>query len=154
MAAPVYTTFAKVQAVRPSAFAAAIPAVTEDNCGAIEAVHAKPIIDAKLTGRGAPWAALASVPDLVQAIDAFLIAAAVFDDRAWKIAKGSELATEVREMAMGWLEDIRAGRLTPSGITAGGSFLTSDPDEDRPETEVFTGTDDLDWLARTEERES
>ncbi len=150
MAEPDYTTYAKVRGVMSRATTEAT--VTDAEILAKHDVYAKPVIDGALAGKGAPWA-LGLAPTLVQSVATLLSAAALFMDIFHMADKKSEFVTWCQDTAMAWLDGMRNGTYTPSGIAAGGSVVVTDPTSDRAHTATIVG-DETDWEFHEEERES
>lgn len=124
--------------------------ITETNITDAGDLFAQPVIDASLYGRGAPFT---TAPSIITMIWSLLTAAHIFRDRLSHNDDAEGLAGGLEKKAMDLLKDIQEGTLQASGVTALDLMTISDPTDDRPATEVFTGTA-LDWQDRTETRES
>ena len=113
-------------------------------------VFAQPVIDAALTGLGAPFT---TVPSIVKMIWSLLSAAHIFRDRLSHRDDAEGLAGGLEKRATGLLDQLRAGTLSMSGISTVPLLMISDPEADWPATATIVG-DPLDWEMPTEVRES
>lgn len=150
MAEPDYTTCAKVRQVLSRMMNTTT--VPEAEIIAKHDIYAKPPIDAALAGRGAPFTA-GSAPDLVQSVATLYTAAGVAIDVFGKADKTGETVNKWIEMADGWLNGIRSGSYSPSGVTAGAGLAVTDPTSEKGLTQTIVG-DETDWQFYPETRES
>ena len=121
---------------------AAINTMTEEDVD-------KAIIDPELSGCGAPFT---TVPASVQLVSAMLTNSMIHMQYLAHTNEESAYAKAEWDRAMELLGKIKAGEYSEDGLTATPLLVMSDPEADRPETEVFTG-DETTWEQRTETRE-
>ncbi len=109
----------------------------------------KPIIDTMLYGR---ITAGATQPEVIKLISNMLGAAAIHEQRLSHTDNESRWAKLKREAAMELLQKVVDGEIQASGISDPVLMVMTDPEADRPATEIYTGSE-TEWAERTETRE-